>query len=1114
MDRAIPLATKLARPRTARFHLPRPHLSALLQDGLSRRLTVLLATAGHGKTSTLAHFLDGVQLPVLWIQLDPRDSDLHTFLRYLSLGVKQELGGGSQLWAALEAGAQDQDPVTLLVEDLQACPHHHVIVLDDFHLITKESEVGAFMARLLQYIDTQTHFYICSRTTLPFSTARLKVIQEAAEITEDDLRFSRKEIEEFFDAMTGSRPSEERLEQVCHLTEGWSAALVLLASAARRRGGLDGLLSGGLPNDLFAYLADEVFQGLSRNLQSFMEESSILDLLSPAMCDDVLGRQDSGALLSQLYGSNLLVMQVGPDTYRYHHLLQRFLQERLKARESGDFARLNKLAGQWFLSREEPEEAVKYYLRGGWIQEAAGLTESLAPLWLRTHRLDRLRGLLAQIPQNLKEQYPWITLCEARNLLNVGKADHAVGMAQLALRGFEEVGDSRGAVQAHVLLGECFAIRQQYASAEAEFSLAANAIKPEYRHEEALLLRCRAGLAYMSDRAPETVEEDLRRSLAIYVELGDLPGEAAVSDLLGVIRAQRGDYTTAIQLLERSTDLLRSLGEPPYEVGINLAWVYLDVARFRDAAAICEPMMASSNRKLRRVYAGVHLLQAYTRQGEFAKAAAIAPITNALIEELGNPELKTGWTAILSALYRLAGKSQASIPFANEALHLAREGDRSHLQIEPLSEVVLLHLFYTGNTGKAAQIAEKAMSRLEKKATVLQRVILTLALAVARFRLTRTESRPEAVRVLQDGLTECQRRGADFFALHEWQLALAVIIYGLAYDVQAEYCCELIETMTAHLPRNVLEEGILLSETESRLLPAAWQALPNEELRNTFATLLAPKDRKRVVTLATGPAPLVVNVLGPLVVTIGETPIDVKALKRRKSGQLLTLLVSSEGPLPREQVIDRLWPDLDLGAADTSLRVSLHHLRRILEPYLGGKAKSRYIQAEGGLVWFSRQPEVQVDLDEFREEMRLGDLAQQSGNLREAAQHFEAACRLYQGDLLADDPYCLEDLREAWRSQFTGALDWLGEYYWHEAGSASKAINAFHRRLSVDETFEAAHQSLMRIYLETGQIDRARQQYLACREALKAQLGVEPSPTTESLLQLAVSMENEAKPTR
>ncbi len=1112
METEIHLLTKLSRPRAVRYHLPRPHLTAVLQEGLTRRLTTLVATAGHGKTSTLAHFLSQVDLPALWIQLDPRDSGLPTFLRCLAIGISQVLGGGSRLLGALDADAPHTDYQSLILADLHETTGHVAIILDDFHLIERESPVVALIGGLLQYMEEKTHLFISSRLPLPFSTARLKVIQEAAEITEEDLRFTPAETRTFFQSMAGIELAGDKLEQVCHLTEGWSAALVLLTSAVKRRGNLDSLLNGTLPTDLFTYLADEVFLSLNPALQRFMEESSILDTCTPVACDGVLGRQDSAAMLGHLLSSNLLITQLGPDSLRYHHLLQRFLHERLKARESGDFARLHRQAGDWLLRREEPEEAVKHYLRGGWLQEAAELVESLAPVWLRTHRVERLRGLLSHLPQATKEQYPWISICEARHLLNQGKADHAVGVAHLALRSFEERVDKRGILHAHILLGEAFAVRHEMAAAQEEYRLGVAALEPEYRHEEGLLLQRRAALGSVLGAPTDEVEADLRRALSLFVELGDLPGEASVSDLLGIIRAEAGDYTSAVSYLERSAKLFTSMGEPPAEVGTNLAWIYNEVGRYNDAVPICERMLNGSSRKLRRTYAGLHLLHSYTRLGDFAKAAGIVPVANTLIEELSNRSLKTSLTTELSAFYRLSGQSQASLPFVNEAIQLAKQVDRVDRHVKPMMEAVLLHLFHTGNAGAAMRLAERTLERMVMGTHALERMILTLALAIAHFRISRTESRPEAARLLQEGLTECRRRRYEFFVLREWPLALTAVIYGLAYDVQSEFCLELLRVMETQLPTPVLQVGIIIPEADARLLPAAWQALPDDGSRSTFATLLSPQDRKRVVGLSTGPAPVRIQVLGPLVVTVAGEAVDVKALKKRKSGQLLTLLIAEEGPVPRERIMDRLWPDLEPGAADTSLRVTLHHLRRLLEPYLGGKSKSRYIQTEGGLMWFSRQPEVQIDIDYFREGLANAEEARASGDAVRASLRYEAACKLYNGDLAADEPYALDDIRDAWRTRYTDALDWLGQYYWHEVQDISKALITYQRRLAVDVSNEPAHQALMRLYLESGQVGRARQQYLTCKEALATQLGVEPSRTTESIHQVAISMESETTP--
>lgn len=1111
------LVTKLSHPRTSHWHLPRRHLLGILSEGLSRRLTMLIAAAGHGKTTTLGHFLAHAERPYIWYQLDQSDSDLRRFAHYLCLGIGQELNGGTRTAELLERdghgpGLTAQQLLPLLVADLQEC-NSGAIVLDDFHVIDRRSPVVELVTGLVQHGNRSVPLFIGSRVHLPFPTARLKATLEAAELTEEDLRFTPGEVLTYCKQMAGVELDDASLDEVCRLTEGWPAALVLLASAVRRRGSLTAFLGGALPPDLFAYLAEEVYQSLDMEAQRFMEESSILDACSPALCDAVLTTRDSAAVIAALLNSNLLLTQLGPDSFRYHHLLQRFLQERLRLRDRGQaYSDLHKRAGDWFLSHHMPEEAVRHFLGGNWLREAASLVEDLAPLWLRTNKLERLRGLLALLPTETKESYPWISLCEARYHLNSGNPDAALGLARLALRSFDERADRKGRVQAHTLIGEVHFVRQAYEDAAASYDDAQVALSPDLRYEEGVLLQRRATLAMMHKGTGADIEADVRRALAIFVEYGDLPGEAAVSEVLGVLRLRMGDYTSAIKFMERSAEILRSLGEPAYEVGVNLAWVYFQVGRFREGIAICEPMLASSSRKLRRAFAATHLVLAYTRTGDFTRAATAAQAAHGLIEELGHKELKVSLSVDLSALYRLSGRGETAIPYANEALQLARHSDRANFHTKAAIEASLLHLFHTGHASSAARMAEKALGRMTGDGEQWERMMLTLVTAVAEFRLARTESRPEGVRMLQDGLAECSRRGYDTFVVHEWHLALAVVIYALSYGERTDYCLELLKLMNSRLPKVVLDEGISLSEAEARLIPAAWQALPSDETRSLLSSLLTTVDRRRVMSLTSGPVPLRIQCLGPLTVSVGSETIDVKALRKRKSGQLLVLLLAHDGPIPRDQLMDRLWPDLDGDAADTSLRVSLHHLRRLLEPHLGGRSRSRYIQAEGGLVWFSRHSEVRVDLDPFRTAMDRSEQEEMEGDTAAASASFEEACKYYRGDLCAEDPYAeaLEELRASLRQRYLNALDWLGRHYWQEGQDPARAILYFKQRLGFDEAYEPAHQSLLRIYLENGQVANARQQYAACKEALARHLGVTPSRATESLLRLALTMEEEA----
>jgi DNA-binding SARP family transcriptional activator len=1073
-------------------------------------LTALVAGAGYGKTATLAHFLEGADVPHLWLQLDADDNDPAVFYPYLARGIHGILGGGRRLWDALLAGGPPERPLHLVTADLQDCPGHVVIVLDDFQHLRPESRVTELVAGLLQHGGDRTHLFICSRLPLPLPTARLKVTQAAAELGENDLRFNEAEVHAYLTEAAGMDLDEVRLKQICVETEGWPAALVLLGEHLRRHDSVDEFLAGTLPPDLSAYLAEEVCQSLPENLRRFAEESAVLEVCTPAACDAAFARDDSAAAIAQLLRSNLLLTPQGSESYRYHPLLQRFLLERLKARDGGrSFRNICRQAGDWSLARSLPVDAAFYYLQGGLFAEASVLVERMASLWLYTNRLQRLHSLLAVLPAEVKADYPWISLCEAQHALNAGAAESAVGLARLAQNSFAQQNDARGGVRSALMISAIALSRRQMDDARDGLHEAEKAIRPEMRWEESVLRQTRARYT-MNTKGPAAAEEDIRKALELVVELGDHPGEAAVYDLLSTQQFYAGDWASAIRLEERALEIYAGLGESPWIPTASLAAAYRRVGRFRDCERLAEPMLTSSFQKAQRVHAALNLLYSYTRRCEFTKAAEMARTAQKLIEEMGYHVVRPELTVRLAALYRLWGKPQTAVKYANESMGLVKSIPNSNTYMKAVIETVLLHLFHTGNARAAVRLTGRMLERRGSNPNFLyERVMLMLLRALAEFRQSRTESRPEGVRLLAEGLSECHQRGCEFFALHEWHLALSVAIYGLAFRVEPDFCHRLILLMDERLPEAVRSSGIELMEPEARLIPAAYRTLEDAAVREAIVRLLTPADRRRIVNLATGPAPIAIQCLGPLSITLGQEAVDVKALKRRKAGLLLVTLLSTDHPVPREQVVDRLWPNLDQAAADTSLRVALHHLRRLLEPHLGGEAKSRYIQTERGLIWFSRQPEVAVDLDQFRAALTHAEAAVSAGDRPATARSYEQACRLYRSDLAADDPYspALQELRTTFRFRLLAALDWLGQYYWNEAKDPARAILIFQQRLVWDEAGESAHQALMRIYLENGQAAEALRQYAACREAL-VQLEALPSRTTESLLRQAIEADN------
>lgn len=231
-----------------------------------------------------------------------------------------------------------------------------------------------------------------------------------------------------------------------------------------------------------------------------------------------------------------------------------------------------------------------------------------------------------------------------------------------------------------------------------------------------------------------------------------------------------------------------------------------------------------------------------------------------------------------------------------------------------------------------------------------------------------------------------------------------------------------------------------------------------------------------------------INLLGPFEVWAGGDLIIDHRWRHRKAKSLLKLLALERGrALNREQLLETLWPGMEPAAAGNNLRKGIHRLRTTLGPRRG---EPSVIQLRDRMVVLC--DDVSLDIDEFRSraDAARGDPANRD--------RYEQALTLYRGDLLVEDLY--EDWSRArrfemrdLRSELLIGLSRVCE----RQGELGQARECLHSLLQSDPLDEEAHRCLMRVYASSGNRHRAERQYETCRNLLKRELGVDPSPETD-----------------
>lgn len=376
------LQTKLHIPKPRGDTLLRPRLVDLLRANLDKPLILLSAPAGCSKTTLLAQFTVDAPLPVVWYQLDASDNDPAVFFEYLVeciAGRFPEFGAAARsLPQSVEnvAGEWQRFLVIFVNEVVNTVLEDVLSVLEDYHVIDNPL-VHGFVVRLLAQAPSQLHLLLSARSDALISLARLRARRQMAKVLAYDLRFTPDEAHAFLNRVAELDLPSESIQTLVQETEGWAAALQLaLASLTRGQGGsIQTMIEAfrGTNRYLFDYLSEDVLAGLTREVQSFLLGSSILEQMSPNLCDALLDIANSREILEVLEAQNLFIVALDDhrEWYRYHHLFRDFLQERLRRRQ-GDGVRALHLRAVAYLGHRRRRPGGLPLCGGGCDRETGG----------------------------------------------------------------------------------------------------------------------------------------------------------------------------------------------------------------------------------------------------------------------------------------------------------------------------------------------------------------------------------------------------------------------------------------------------------------------------------------------------------------------------------------------------------------------------------------------------------------------------------------------------------------------------------------------------------------------------------------------------------------------
>jgi LuxR family maltose regulon positive regulatory protein len=471
------LATKLYIPPPRPNLVRRARLIARLNEGQQRKVTLVSAPAGFGKTTLLSEWLAGCEWPAAWLSLDQRDSDLARFLTYLVAALQTiEASVGARVPGSLQSPQlpPTESILTALLNDIASTiTDDFVLVLDDYHVLDAPP-IDRALAFLLEHLPPHLHLVIATRKDPAVSLARLRAQGQVTELRAADLRFTPAEAGAFLNEAMGLHLSEDEIAALESRTEGWIAGLQLAALSLQNHDAASFITSfTGSNRFVMDYLVEEVLQGQPERVQTFLLRTSILDRLCGPLCDAVL-REPAGTgqhTLDYLERANLFIdpLDVERRWYRYHHLFAHLLRQRLWQSAGTDgqdeaerdmSAELHRRASAWYEDQGLSLEAFQHAAAAHDVERAVRLVEGEGTPLLFRGAVTPVLHWLESLPKTALDARPalWVMYASALTMTgSLAAVEEKLQAAEAAMQGAEPDDTTKD------VLGQISAIRAMLA---------------------------------------------------------------------------------------------------------------------------------------------------------------------------------------------------------------------------------------------------------------------------------------------------------------------------------------------------------------------------------------------------------------------------------------------------------------------------------------------------------------------------------------------------------------------------------------------------------------------------------------------------------------------------
>jgi LuxR family maltose regulon positive regulatory protein len=1030
-------------PGLPQLILPRPQLMERLAQAGKRKLTLVSAPAGYGKTTLIVQFAQQTLYPVLWHAVEEAECDaINLHQHCLSILGQTFPNLRDQAFRTKVSAGEQASRLNEVLREQEAQPDLFYVLDDAHHLLgspTSESWLRAWIETLPSFL----HVIVITRAipSLPFTD--LIAHGQMLGIGQEELRFSSDEIQQL--AEQGHLDlASDALQMLVTRLDGWPAGTILALQPLPEAITQAVFEAGNGPEALFDLLAQRTLAAQPPLLQDFLLAVSTLSRLTPERCREALKLPESQKRIAEALARNLFLTRV-PGGLTFHPLFRDFLQRQFQSRDPAQFQHLHRQAALWFEKRLEYDLAFEHYLAGGMLTEGSALVEQLAQTYFPQGRTETLlrwsRQLGAAVAQTPRLLYACAMIHTDRY-----QYDLAATELEQAHAGFEHTGDAIGGMKVQLLQAYIANQRGHYTQAKETIRpLLDNPNLPDNLRGWAFDI---LGTAYLQQGEPETALQHYEIALPLYEAVGDAYSTSQVLQNMELAYLRYGRFEEAARCLQEIVVIRRNLGGA---LGLALAlndlgYHYHQQGHYQQALLTFQEGLSLTYRQPE------HRAESYLRwslgdlqrdRGLFAEATQHYHKALELASDR-EPALRCSLLVSLSTLLRWQDRLEEACLLAQDALDLAHQ-----------HQVALEHL--------KAEVALNAASIEQNELKPIQERLLALA---EKFRQQRNYTRLSQT------------------------LGIAAAVALRRSDTSAAHRClrRALQTIPHPAHRQPLIAEIhhtpalrtFLRQATARYEPLVAE-LGRLEAHSPYPTDSAEPD---LAFLHTGYS-LQVFTLGQERVVRDGLPLASTAWPSVVARHLFFYLLF-HGPSTREHISLALWPDSSAEQVRRNFHISVYRARQAV--------------GENAILYQDERYLINPDFEVWIDAQELEKRVQQARLLPPRAAHTEhlwqQAVDLYQGEFLGSiDHEWVAARREKLQDVYLEAWVGLGQCA-RARGRPDEAVRHCKQALVVDPYREDIHRLILTCYSELGEKHQLAQHWNELRRLLRQELAVEPSPET------------------